>query len=65
MVEVGVALTWIAISAASAKGLSVLARAASTGVGDAESMALASDGAQLHDGLFHLEAHAQSPRSRR
>jgi hypothetical protein len=30
MVELGVALTWIAISAASAKGLSVLARAAAT-----------------------------------
>lgn len=30
MVELGVALTWIAISAASAKGLSVFARASAT-----------------------------------
>lgn len=36
MIDIGLALTWAAISAASAKGLSVLARTAASGDGDTE-----------------------------
>ena len=59
MVEVGIALTWIAMSAASVKGLSALARAASTSDSDAELMALAGESVQVNDGLLYLGAHAQ------
>jgi hypothetical protein len=65
MVEVGIALTWIAMSAASVKGLSVFSRAANDSDSDAELMALAGESVQVHDGLFYLEAHAQSSRDRR
>jgi hypothetical protein len=46
MVDLGVALTWIAISAASAKGLSVFARAAATIEVEEEMVVLTDD---LHD----------------
>jgi hypothetical protein len=65
MVEVGVTLMWIAMSAASAKGLAALARAAATSDTEADLMALAGEGVQLNDGLFYLEARARPSRSPR
>jgi hypothetical protein len=44
MADLGVALTWIAISAASVKGLSAFARAAITESVEAESTPIAGDG---------------------
>jgi hypothetical protein len=55
MVDLGVALTWIAISAASAKGLSVLVRAAATSAADAELAALTGEGMPAHDAQYHLD----------
>jgi hypothetical protein len=45
MTDLGVALTWIAISAASVKGLSIFARASLTSESDEESASLVLDGA--------------------
>jgi hypothetical protein len=49
--DIGVALTWIAISAASTKGLSVLARAAAMSESDAEAAALVGEGPLAHEEL--------------
>ncbi len=58
MVDLGVALTWIVISAASAKGLAAFARAAATNGVEAASSAgegtLADDGLYAFDALPHL-----------
>jgi hypothetical protein len=51
MVELGVAITWIAISAISVRGLSALARAAATSHADAEPASPAGDWAMSHAGL--------------
>jgi hypothetical protein len=56
MVDVGVALTWIAMSAASAKGLSVFARAAATSDTEAELASFTGDSALAHDGLCPIDA---------
>jgi hypothetical protein len=61
MVEVCVALIWIAMSVASAKGLSALAHAATMSDVEAELMALAGEGPRAHDGLFHVDAFARLP----
>lgn len=50
MIDLGVALTWIAITAASAKGLAVFARAAAATDLDAEPTALAAEGGSSYDG---------------
>ncbi len=50
MIDLGVALTWAAISAASVKGLSVLARAAATS-NEAELGSLPSDASSTFTGL--------------
>ncbi len=60
MVDLGVAITWIAISAASAKGLSAFARAAVMNDVETEPAALTGDGVSTHDGL--LRAIDISPR---
>ncbi len=64
MVDLGVALTWIAISAASAKGLSVLARAAAMGETDAEMVALVGEGTLAHDDLHAIGGSPCLPRGR-
>jgi hypothetical protein len=51
MVDLGVAIAWIAISAASAKGLSAFVRAAAMSDVEAEPVALTGDGVARHDGL--------------
>lgn len=59
MVDFGVAVAWIAISAASAKGLMVFGRArTSSGAEDELSWQFA-EGAPAHDGFMtHLDAPA-------
>ena len=47
MIDIGVAVTWIAISALSAKGLAALARAASAPESETEPLSL--DAALTHD----------------
>lgn len=65
MVDVGVALTWIAISAVSAKGLSAFARAAAaTNDTEAELASLTDDGALAHDGLHPVDARPRLLRDR-
>jgi hypothetical protein len=64
MVDVGVALTWIAISAVSAKGLSAFARAAATNDTEAEPASLTDDGALAHDGLHPVDARPRLLRDR-
>ncbi|HEY5192671.1 MAG TPA: hypothetical protein VIJ39_02220 [Solirubrobacteraceae bacterium] len=56
MIDLGVALTWAAISAASVKGLTVLARAAVTGDRENESASLASDASIVLPGLRSIGA---------
>jgi hypothetical protein len=58
MVDIGVALTWIAISAASAKGLSAFARATATTDADTESAYAAGNDALAHDGSYRRTASA-------
>jgi hypothetical protein len=60
MVDLGVAITWIAISAASAKGLSVFARAATTNDTETEPAAFGGDRVLADDGPLH--AIGVSPR---
>jgi hypothetical protein len=48
MVDLGVALTWIAISAASARGLSAFARATARGGDEQEPVPAGVDGAVAH-----------------
>jgi hypothetical protein len=50
MIDLGVAVTWIAISAASAKGLVVFARAAAAADLDTEPPMLVTESAPWHDG---------------
>jgi hypothetical protein len=50
MIDLGIAITWLAISAASMKGLSAFARAAATNGSEAE-LALIADDASRHYGL--------------
>jgi hypothetical protein len=58
MADLSVALTWLAISAASAKGLSVFARAAATKDSDDESTTtLACDDRSAHEGSYPIDAH--------
>ncbi len=64
MVDLGVALTWIAISAASAKGLSVLARAAVTGDANAETAALAGEVTFTHEEVHRIGDAARLLRER-
>jgi hypothetical protein len=64
MVDLGVALTWIAISAASAKGLSALARAAATSDADAELAALTGEGMLAHDAQYQLDIPPRLLRAR-
>jgi hypothetical protein len=56
MIDLGVALTWAAISAASVKGLALLARAAATGEQEGEQTALAVDAAITLPGLRSIGA---------
>ncbi|MGA9876065.1 MAG: hypothetical protein WBQ21_09670 [Solirubrobacteraceae bacterium] len=60
MVDLGVAIAWIAISAASAKGLSAFARAARTNDTETELAAFAGDCVLVDDGPLH--AIGVSPR---
>lgn len=62
MADVGVALMWIAISTASAKGLSVLARAAATSDREAELAAMTLDAAWARDGLRSIESYSSHTR---
>jgi cytochrome oxidase assembly protein ShyY1 len=55
MVDLGLALTWIAISAASAKGLTVFARAVATGDTEAELASLTVDGELAHQSPYLIE----------
>jgi hypothetical protein len=55
MIDVGIALTWIAMSAASAKGLAVLARAVATSDTETKLTALAVEDRVLHDGTDPLD----------
>jgi hypothetical protein len=55
MVDVGVALTWIAISAVSAKGLSVFTRATATNDTEAELASLTGESGWAHDGLYPID----------
>lgn len=65
MVDIGIALTWIAMSAASAKGLAVFARAVAGTDTDAELAALvAEDGAQ-YDGSYAPEVWSGARLTRR
>jgi hypothetical protein len=61
MVDLGVALTWIALSAASVKGLSVLARAVARGDADAEAAALAGEGMSAPDELYWIGSSPRLP----
>lgn len=54
MIDVGVAFTWIAISAASAKGLIVLARAAAATNAEAELASLTVDEEPAHADAAHV-----------
>lgn len=56
MVDLGVALTWIAISAAGAKGLSVFARAAATNDREAELASLTFDDDSAYDDPYPIDA---------
>ncbi|HWX87170.1 MAG TPA: hypothetical protein VNX67_03245 [Solirubrobacteraceae bacterium] len=61
MIDLGVAFTWIAISAASAKGLAVFARAAAEPDLEAELALLAADGGSRYDAYpAGTSAHPQS-----
>jgi hypothetical protein len=53
MVDLGVVITWIAISAASVKGLSAFARAAAMNGAEAETATLLGDRALVQDGSLH------------
>jgi hypothetical protein len=64
MVDVGVALTWIAISAVSAKGLSVFARAAATNDTEAELASLTGESAWTHDGPYPIDVPPRLLRDR-
>ncbi len=60
MVDFGVAVAWIAISAASAKGLTIFGRAAAASCIQDELAWQGSDGTLVHDGfLAHLDASAR------
>ncbi|MFZ1155491.1 MAG: hypothetical protein WAN93_11360 [Solirubrobacteraceae bacterium] len=59
MIDLGVALTWIAISAASAKGLSVFAHAAATSGAEAELASLRGESAPAHDSPFPINARSR------
>jgi hypothetical protein len=50
LADLGVALVWIAMSAACAKGLSVLARAAATNNAELELVPLTGDTTPIYDG---------------
>jgi hypothetical protein len=50
MIDLGVAVTWIAISAVSAKGLTIFARAAAAADLDAELAASPAEGGSGYDG---------------
>ncbi len=52
MVEFGVAIAWIAISAASAKGLMAFGRAAAAGCAEEELSWQSAEGTFAHDGLL-------------
>jgi hypothetical protein len=56
---------WIAISAASAKGLGALARSASSSNMKAELAAVAADVAAAHDVASHLTADPEHRRGRK
>lgn len=60
MIDLGVALTWAAISVASVKGLSVLARVAATNDAEGEPVALTSDVSAL-TGLRSIGAAPRQP----
>jgi hypothetical protein len=64
MVDLDVAITWIAISAASAKGLAALARAAARGETDAEVAALSGEGTLTYDDLHAIVRSPCLPRGR-
>jgi hypothetical protein len=61
MVDFGVAVAWIAISAASAKGLTAFGRAAAASCLKDELAWPASEGMLVHDGFM---AHLDAPASR-
>jgi hypothetical protein len=65
MADLGVALTWLAISAASVKGLSAFARAAITDNAEAESALLAGEGSLGHEALYPLAPSAAPQAARR
>jgi hypothetical protein len=64
MIDLSVALTWAAISVASVKGLSVLARAALTGE-EAETGPVASDTSSAFAGLRSIGSAPRRPGERR
>jgi hypothetical protein len=60
MVDFGVAVAWIAISAASAKGLTAFGRAAAASCIEDELARQGGEGTLVHDGfLTHLNAPAR------
>ena len=55
MIDVGVALTWIAISAAGAKWLSALARMTASGRANAELASIGGEEPLAHEDIYALE----------
>jgi hypothetical protein len=55
MVDVGVALAWIAISAASARGLSAFARATARGGSEEEPAPAGANGAFARTGTYPID----------
>jgi hypothetical protein len=64
MVDLGLALTWIAISAASAKGLSAFARATATSDTEEELAPLIAGGPSMHAGWHPIITHSHLLRDR-
>jgi hypothetical protein len=61
MIALGVAATWIAISAVGAKGFVVFARAAAASDLEAEPAPVTPDGRFTHDDGHGIEAWAHAP----
>lgn len=65
MADISVALTWIAISAASVKGLAALARAVATSDSEAEPASPTLDRGPAHESPYSLERLPRSARDYR
>ncbi len=55
MVDLGVALTWVAMSAVSFKYLAAFKRGSASGGGEADATLLADDGTFAYEALYPLE----------